>query len=193
MRKFWENLAPRERFLLGILALLAPIAIWRYLGPALTNLANRGAGQVVRVGRVEERAIARQGLVDLNLSALDATRGEYEPERNIFIFGEKKKPPPPPPPPRPAATTKIPRPAPPPPPPPAGPRPPPVDVKLLGIFGPERQRIAVLTDDEGAIIDALVEDVVREKFIVHRIGYESIDLKFVGFPEVEPETLEIGG
>lgn len=187
-----DRLAPRERFLLGVLVLLAPIGIWRFLGPALSNLANRGTGGAIRVARVEERPIAKQGFTELRLATLDASSSEYEPERNIFIYGEKKKPPPPPPEPKPQPDKPKVRPIVPPPP-PIGPKPPPIDLKLLGVFGPQRQRIAVLTDTEGAIIDALLEDVVREKFIVHRIGYESIDLKFVGFPDVEPKTIKIGG
>ena len=39
---------------------------------------------------------------------------------------------------------------------------------------------------------ALESDVVKEKFIVHRIGLESIELRFVGFPDTESEQLEIG-
>ena len=187
----FKNLAQRERIGLGFLALLAPFAIWQYLGPALSNLANRGTGGLAPVASVESRAVARQEIAELRLWALEAGGGEYEPERNIFRFGEKAKPPPPPPPPR----------KPPPPPPPprqappvqrAGPQPPPIDVSLLGIFGPERRRIAVLVDPEGVILNKLHGETVREKFIVHKIGYQSIELKFVGFPDVEPEQIEIG-
>ena len=76
---------------------------------------------------------------------------------------------------------------------PAAPRPPPLDLKLLGIFGPESRRIAVLTDGDGWFQNALEQEVIREQFIVHNIGYESVDFTFVGFPDVEPERIEIGG
>jgi hypothetical protein len=66
-----------------------------------------------------------------------------------------------------------------------------VDVTLLGIFGPEDRRIAVLQDGE-TLINALRGDVVKEKFIIHRIGYETVDLRFVGFPDVPPARIEIG-
>lgn len=186
-----SELGQRERMLLGVLAFLGVIFIWKYLGSALESFANRGSGGSRSVAKIDRLASARGELTELRLAMLDVESREYEPERNIFIFGEKPKPPPPP-------VVKAPvvaRKPPPPPPPrqPPGPKPPPVDVKLLGLFGPERQRIAVLTDGEGAIINAQVQDVVREKFIVHQIGYESIDLKFVGFPDVEPERIEIGG
>lgn len=186
------QLGQREKRLLGFMALLLPLLLWQYIGPALEGLTSRGSRGSRAVGKVEVRDKARRGLAELRLASLDVEGGEYEPERNIFIFGQEKKPPPPPPVARPAAVARAPRPAPAPRG-PVKPQPPPVDVKLLGIFGPERQRIAVLTDSEGMIIDALEQDVVREKFIVHRIGYESIDLKFVGFPDVEPKRIEIGG
>ncbi len=64
---------------------------------------------------------------------------------------------------------------------------------MLGIFGPEDRRIAVLTDGKDWFQNALEEEVIHEKFIVHQIGYESVDFKFVGFPDVEPERIEIGG
>ena len=43
------------------------------------------------------------------------------------------------------------------------------------------------------IINALEQQVIHEKFIVHEIGYESVDFKFVGFPDAAPERIEIGG
>ncbi len=186
-----DTLGPRERLLLGILALLAPIAAWRYVKPAVLKFAS-GGGSAVSVGGVRERAEPRQKIVPLRLAALEAPGAEYEPDRNIFRYGVKRKPPPPPPPPPPPRTQTVPRTVGPPPPPPP-PRPPPLDVALVGVFGPERRRIAVLTDAEGTVINALERDVVRKKFIVHKIGYESVDFKFVGFPDTEPERLEIGG
>ena len=36
-------------------------------------------------------------------------------------------------------------------------------------------------------------EVVEGKFIVDRIGYESVDLKFVGFPDEPAKRLPIGG
>lgn len=185
------KLGQRERFLLAILAILAPIGAWHYLKPVLLDFAGRGGG-IGGGGGVQRRLEARREIAPLRLAALEAESGEYEPNRNIFVFGEKPKPPPPPPPPA----------SPPAPPRPRGaappqraavPQPPPVDVSLLGIFGPERRRVAVLTDGEGAIINALERQVIHERFIVHQIGFESIDLAFVGFPNVAPQRLELGG
>ena len=38
----------------------------------------------------------------------------------------------------------------------------------------------------------LEQGVLNEKFIVDRIGFESVDLGFVGFPDAKAKTLEIG-
>ena len=187
------TLGQREKVLLTILAILAPIGAWQYIKPAMLKLASGGGGgSVGRISNIQERSLARQEIAALRLEALSVRSGEYEPDRNIFRFGEKRKPPPPPPPPPPPRQAPPPRTTGPPPPPPP-PKPPPLDVTLLGIFGPERQRIAVLTDGDGWFQNALEQEVVREKFIVHRIGLESVDFKFVGFPDVEPQRIEIGG
>ncbi|MEM6795176.1 MAG: hypothetical protein AAF725_14450, partial [Acidobacteriota bacterium] len=87
--------------------------------------------------------------------------------------------PPPPPPPRE-------------PPPPAVPQPPSVDFTVLGLFGPESRRIAVLIDGED-LINALERDVVKEEFVIDRIGYQTVSIAFVDFPDAEPVVLEIVG
>ena len=185
------SLGQRERFLLTILAILAPFAAWQYLRPVLLDFASGGSGGIGGASGVKSRMKARGELAPLRLAVLEAESGEYEPDRNIFRYGERPKPPPPPPLPPPPVNPR-PRVAPPPRQ-AAEPQPPPVDVSLLGIFGPVRRRIAVLTDEEGAIINALEREVIHEKFIVHQIGLESIDLAFVGFPNAAPQRLELGG
>ncbi len=184
------TLGQREKVLLGVLALLAPFAIWQYAKPALMSFASGGPRALASVSGVPQSREARQQIVELRLAALEQSGGEYEPDRNIFRYGRKRLPPPPPPPPPPPRTVRR---TPTPPPPPAARRPPSLDLKLIGIFGPEDRRIAVLTDGKDWFQNALEEEVIHEKFIVHKIGYESVDFKFVGFPDVEPERLEIGG
>ena len=183
------TLGRRERALLGVLLLLAPIAVWRYLQPAIMRFAGGGGSGVAKVSGVTQRSKARAEIAGLTLSALDGRGGEYQPDRNIFRYGQKRKPPPPPPPPPPprVVTRDV---GPPPPPPP--PTPPPLDFKLIGIFGPESRRIAVLTDGE-VLQNALEQEVIEEKFIVHKIGYTSVDFTFVGFPDAAPKRIEIGG
>lgn len=180
----------RERILLAVLLLLAPFALWRFAKPVLSDFALGGVGPGARIRSIEPRAVARQPVVEVRLAALEAQGGEYEPERNLFRYGERPKPPPPPPPPRPAPVRTEPKPVPPRAE-PAKPKPPPVDVSLIGILGPDRRRVAALTDGE-LIIAAVEKQVIKDKFIVDRIGFESIDLAFVGFPDAPPARLEIG-
>lgn len=74
----------------------------------------------------------------------------------------------------------------------AVPRPPSVDVVFLGSFGSDSNRWAVFTDGS-EIFNAGEGDVLKQKFVVVRIGFESADLGFVGFPEAPAQRLEIGG
>ena len=114
--------------------------------------------------------------------------------RDLFDPREPTKPPPPPP-----------TPAPPPPPGPGhpayiGPLPPPAPTptptppdppfKLIGIFGPRDRPIAVLTNGD-EIINARAGDVLFARWIIRKVGYESIDVGFVGFPPTETRRLPI--
>ena len=47
--------------------------------------------------------------------------------------------------------------------------------------------------DGAKIYNALKGDLVKDQFEVQRIGYESVDLVFVGFPNEPAVRLEIGG
>ena len=62
----------------------------------------------------------------------------------------------------------------------------------LGSFGPSDRRIAVFVKDD-EIINALTGDVLLENFIVDKIGFESADITFVGFPDSPGTRLEAGG
>ena len=62
---------------------------------------------------------------------------------------------------------------------------------LMGIFGPERRRIAVFKDGD-EILNALEDDVINDKFIVHQINFETVDIAFVGFPDAKPQRVKIG-
>lgn len=67
----------------------------------------------------------------------------------------------------------------PPPPPTATPTPPEVPFKFVGTFGPKDQPIAVLVSGD-KVVNARAGDIVFERFIVMKIGYESVDIGFVG-------------
>jgi hypothetical protein len=105
--------------------------------------------------------------------------GAVSTERNLFDPREPTQPPPPPPTPAPTVPPMVgPLPPPPPPPTPAPPEPP---FKLIGIFGPKDRPIAVLqVGDE--IINAREGEVVLRAWVVRKVGYESVDIGFVGYP-----------
>ncbi len=51
--------------------------------------------------------------------------------------------------------------------------------------------MAVLTDGH-EIIDVFEGEVIQNKFIIKKIGFESITLGFVGFPEDITKKVEVG-
>lgn len=185
------TLRPRERTLLWVLAIGLLFAGWRYLW-----LPSRSS-DLQRVLRGEERASTDLGareVEELHLADLEATANEFHPGRDPWRFGRREAPvqpqprpvaapppPAPPPPPESAASTE-----------PARPEPPKVDVVFLGSFGPPMRRIAVFSDDE-AIYNAASGDTLKGKFRVETIGFESVDLGFIGFPDVPPKRLPVGG
>jgi hypothetical protein len=178
-----RRLRGREKALLGLLAAVGLFQGGRLLLPLL---GDRGLAAVAGGDSGARRAAAGVELAQAVKLDLDALQGEWveiDIGRDPFRFAA-----PPPPPPRPLP------PPPPPlePPPPLGPQPPPVDVTFLGSFGPPERRIAVFTDGK-TIYNAERGDTLSGKFVVYAIGYESVDLTFVGFPEVPPERLAVGG
>ncbi len=73
---------------------------------------------------------------------------------------------------------------------PSGPRPPEVTLLYLGNFGPPGTPIAVFVDAARTnVYDAHEGDTLEGKFIVQKIGYESVDLAFVGFPDAPAKRL----
>ncbi len=195
MRKKLAQLPARQRRMLVLLAVAALALVWLRLVPTLLPEGARagGAGPEARARR---EALAE--VVEVRLEDLEAQPGSYTAGRDPFRYGE---PPPPPPPPPPTAEelaaeaarlaaererlARLAEEA-------AKPKPPPVTLRYLGSFGPEVRRIAVFSDGQ-TIYNALTGDVLEGKFIVARIGYESVDLGFVGFPEVPPQRLAAGG
>jgi hypothetical protein len=79
----------------------------------------------------------------------------------------------------------------PPPPPPPQPPPFPPNMKFLGTFGPPQARLAVFSDGK-SIYNVKEGGVLQGKFVVARIGVESADITFVGFPDAPPQRLAPG-
>ena len=117
-----------------------------------------------------------------------------EQGRNIFDFRvptatpPPTTTPPPPPPPAPGSVAFV-GPLPPPEPTPT-PLPPEITFKFFGTFGPKDQPIAVLLQGD-QLLNARVGDVVFGRYILRNIGYESVDVGFVGYPPSSTKRLGI--
>lgn len=183
--------------LLGLLGVVVVLAAWRYLpsfggGPGFT-----------RTTTADLRSTSID-VVELAAYTLDQPPPPSRPTRDPWSFGTRPAPeaagtgsaePPPPEPPPPAIPETPPPPAirETPAPEPLGPSPPPVDVFYIGSFGRGDNPIAVFIDADKSIFNALEGDLVKDKFEVQNIGYESVDLLFVDFPDEQPVRLAIGG
>ena len=181
--------------LLGLLGIVLAVAAWRYLpsfggGPGFTRTT---------VGDLRSTTI---DVVELAAYTLDQPPPPSSPTRDPWSFGSRPAPEaaldepeaPPPPAPEPVRPAIPETPAPQPPAPEQiGPALPPVDVFYIGSFGRSDNPIAVFVDADKSIFNALEGDLVKDKFEVQNIGYESVDLLFVGFPDEQPVRLAIGG
>jgi len=191
----------RQRVLLGLLAVIVVVAGFTYLPDWLSD---DGGGTGDRTTS-SAGTTAGPDLVRLDLERLDAVQPGYTPGRNPFNYYV------PPPPPRPEPVGPTPeelaraeaerqarleeqrrlaeqRANEPPPP----PKPPDFQLTYLGSFGPEARRIAVFTDGE-EIFNALVGDVLAGQFEVAEIGFESVTITYVDFPDAPATQVGLGG
>ena len=210
----------RLRLLLGLLGVLLVVLALRVAGlggddpppvepaarPAIDDpdafpAPRPGAGRRARPAGGKEDDDPPDQVVDLRLDLLEREPRSYRPGRNPWIF----PPPPPPPPPKPPSAAEL-----------ARqqdeaeriareqaaaaeaarlealkPKPPPFTMKYVGSFGPAGRRLAVFSDGK-EIVNARQGEVLHGKFIVARIGYESVDIQFVGFPAEPPLRLAVG-
>jgi hypothetical protein len=121
---------------------------------------------------------------------LRPAEARYPIGRDPFAYEPEPTPPPPPPTPPPPPPTPTPYVAPTPPPPP--PPPDPSHLRFLGTFGPPDARIAVVISG-GEIYNVRQGAILEGRFIVQEIGFESIAIAFVGFPDAPPRRLPVGG
>ncbi|HKR66256.1 MAG TPA: thrombospondin type 3 repeat-containing protein [Thermoanaerobaculia bacterium] len=162
------------------------------------------------------------GVEPVRLDFLEAESGSYSSQRNLFAYKEPPPPPPPqpaPPPPPPPDQDKdgipdfrdncvsTPNPdqrdidqdgigtaceqtpeVPPPPPPPV---PPQFTWKFIGMFGSAKNPIATFAR-EGDIVNARVGETIEGKFILRRIGIESAEIGYVGFPPDVTQRVPLG-
>ncbi|HYN21553.1 MAG TPA: hypothetical protein VE078_11380 [Thermoanaerobaculia bacterium] len=208
----------RTRFLLGTLGVLLLFLVWRFIGPAVGFGAGAGSvggkdeyadltadvGRVPGAGRTAAPNPAVEEVEDLKLAALQGASREYHPGRDPWRFVEPPPPPTPPPPPPPtaaqlkaqqelqerleqerlererAAAIEA-----------ARPKPPQFALTYLGKFGPESRPIGVFTDGTN-IFNVQQGDVIQGKFIVAQIGFESVEIRFVDFPNEPAQRLAVG-
>lgn len=147
-----------------------------------------------RGARVRRRAAATttgpEDIAPLTRRSLEPRRaaGAVDTGRDLFDPREPTKPPPPPPTPAPTIPPMV-GPAGPPLPTPT-PAPPEPTFKLIGIFGPKNRPIATLVNGD-ELLNAREGDIVFRSWVIRRIGYESIDVGFVG-PYSPAETRRLG-
>jgi hypothetical protein len=190
----------RQLYLLAALAAVLILAVVRWGGkgtasvppgastPAVSGSPEENrttAGARPRASR--EKTISPEDVPIVSIKDLEPprARGADKADRNIF---DPRQPtatprptptPPPPPPPAPGSAAFV-GPLPPPGPTPT-PVPPEISFKFIGTFGPKDRPVAVLIAGD-QLVNARAGDVVFDRFIVRNIGYESVDVGFVGYP-----------
>ncbi len=70
-------------------------------------------------------------------------------------------------------------------------QPPPFNYKYLGFFGPQNKKLAVFSDGK-EIMDVFEGEIIADKFIVKSIGFETVTIGFVGFPDDIIQKIEVG-
>ena len=189
----------KQAILFGSLAVVLLFAVVKWSGrdkkpatpvPAPAAVAERRAAPPARGGRRRVRTPAPDEIPLLTESDLEPRLrgGEGDAGRDLFDFREPTPTPPPVPTPAPTIPPMFGPPGPPTPRP--TPAPPEIAFKLIGIFGPPDRPIAALQWGL-EIINAREGDVVLRSFTIQKIGYESIDVGFVGFPPTESRRLAI--
>jgi len=186
--------------LLGSLAALFLLLVLRAkpagppAGPpaSAARVADADAESGRSFGRRPEVRVSPDAIPDIDVSAF-SRQPNTSPDvaRDLFRF---KEPPPPKPKPAPPAYIRPgdPRfvgPLPPPPPPPP-PQPPAIAFQFTGTFGSPKEPVAAIVEDNKLTL-VRRGDIVDGKFIIRRVGYESLDVGFVGFPEKEIRRIPI--
>jgi hypothetical protein len=168
------NEGTRPRILVIVLGVLVLSAGWRFLqDPEKATMEPASPS-----GAAVEEPAPRAEVVSLHLASLDAVRPLSAAGRDPWRFQDpplRKSLPPKdtpiltPPAQQPSVQSQ-----------PAAALPA-LTLEYLGSFGPREKRIAVLSDGKRTF-NALAGDVIDGRFIVERIGYESVEIRRVGIP-----------
>jgi hypothetical protein len=199
--------SPRQAILFGVLAVVLVLAVVRWRpgagsSPAPPPAARRDRPETaatsdepasLRSRKPSAKEVSPDEVPILSAQDFSAKAGREAPDtgRNLFDLREPtRKPPPTPfPPPPPPGDARFIGPLPPPPPTPT-PRPPEISFKFIGTFGPKKSPIAVVQQGD-AIYNVRAGDVLFNRFVLRKVGYESIDVGFVDFPSAEPVRIGI--
>lgn len=175
----------RQQWMVVVFCVLLVYLVWtRLIAPNIgggVGFASSEGGRQVEVA----------DLVELRADLLEPQTGVYKRGRNVFTYRQprqrrqKPKPKPKPaevePKPEPAAAQE-----------PPAPKPPNFGMRFLGSFGPAERPIAVFVDGED-LYNLRVGDVVKEEFVLVAVGFESADIGYVNFPQVEPRRVGLAG
>ena len=203
----------RQLYILAVLAAVLILAVvkWggkgsssastaarsRLAGPAPPGIEeDRPAASRPRPRSAKEKSVSPADVPDISPDDLNPPRARATGTvgRNIFDLRAPTLPPPPtptaapPPPPGPGSLAFV-GPLPPPGPTPT-PVPPDINFKFIGTFGPRDNPIAVLVLGD-QLLNAHAGDVVFDRFILRYIGYESVDVGFVGYAPTVSKRLGI--
>ncbi len=202
----------KQAVLLAVLAVLLVLAVvrWRPGGaPASSPSAPSDATIAARQGKSASAADdspaspvrgsrAREvrpddvPIIDPNDFKVPAPHDGTDTVRDLFGVPSEptKKPPPTPyPPPPPPGDARFIGPLPPPGPTPT-PRPPEITFKFVGTFGPKGHPIAVIQEGD-KVYNVRTGDILFDKFVLRNVGYESLDIGFVGYPQTESRRIGI--
>jgi hypothetical protein len=163
--------------------------------PSATDVESGGdtRGAFVRgAPRRSQKEISPDEVPELSVKDLGPSKGQgTETGRDLFELREPTHTP------LPTATPRPPIPGDPnyigplpPPPPTPTPHPPDVTFKFIGTFGPKDAPIAVIQQGDQTF-NARAGDTLFGKYVLRKVGYESIDVGFVGFPQSETKRLGI--
>lgn len=191
------TLSTRERRLLGLLAAAVAVLglrwVWSVADPSREVTGQRAARR--SDARGASLAALPEGLAVLRTDRLDrAPATPFEVGRDLFRYAQPPAPPPPTAEERERARelaesrsraredaerARI-------------PQAPEIPYRYLGSFGPDGRRIAVFDDGGVAILNVLEGETFGGRFVVRRIGLESVDVGFVEFPDEPARRLAIG-